>query len=122
MLRALPQTDGTYAEVIKRARDYDAEVSKDLLGKWVSTGRRDLKAGKPATAFVRFDAHYDRLKTDHCTADANRQRESERALQILERTCECGNEKTTMPDGSVGDTCTECKEIEEKRRQQTNER
>ena len=35
-LRALPETSGTYAEIVKRARDYDAEVSKDMLGKWLS--------------------------------------------------------------------------------------
>ena len=88
VLRAVPQTDGTYAEVVKHAREYDAGVPKHTLGKWVSTGRRDLKAGRRETAFARFAAHYDRLKQEHCTADANRQRETEQARQILEQTCE----------------------------------
>ena len=54
---------------------------------------------------------------EHCKADANRQREYERALQIPEQTCECGNEKMTIPDGTLGDTCRECQEIEEQGRQ-----
>ena len=74
VLRAVPQTDGTYAEVVKHAREHEADVSKDLLGKWVSTGRRNLKAGRRETAFARFADHYDRLKAEHCTTDANRHR------------------------------------------------
>ena len=51
-------------------------------------------------------------KEEHCNADANRNREFDRALQILELTCDCGNHKMTMPDGTLGDTCRECHEIE----------
>lgn len=112
VLKAVPQTDGTYANVTKRTRDYHSEISKHLLGKWVSTGRRDLKSGRREIAYARFDDHSDRLKREHCAADARRQRDCERALQILERTCECGNEKITMPDGSLGDSCRERQEIE----------
>ena len=47
VIRALPETDGTYAEVVKRARDYNADVSRHSLGKWVSTGRRDQTNREP---------------------------------------------------------------------------
>ena len=70
-----------------------------------ANGHRDIEAGGRQTAFAKFAAHYDRLKKEHCTDDANRQREYERALQILERTCDCRNEKIAMPDGSLGDSC-----------------
>ena len=59
VLRALPETDGTYAEVVKRARDYEADVSRYLLGKWVATGRRDRKAGNRASAYARFAEHFE---------------------------------------------------------------
>ena len=114
--RAVPQTDGTYAGVVKRAREREADVSKDMLGKWVSTGRRDLIAGRRQTAFARFADHFDRLKNEHCTADANRQREHERALRALERTCDCGKENFTMPDGTLGDRCHEIEEQEQHRK------
>ena len=55
---------------------------------------------------------YDEIKEEHCTAEANRSREFDRAMQILERTCECGNDEMTMPDGTLGDTCRECHELE----------
>jgi len=114
VLRARPETDGTYAEVAKRARWYGAAVSKDTLGKWVSTGRRDLKAGKRTTAFARFAQLFDQIKAEECGAEINRIREYERALRLLELTCECGDEKMTMPDGTLGDSCRLCHEIEEK--------
>ena len=49
---------------------------------------------------------------EHCSPDANRNRELDRALEILERTCECGNDKMTAPDGSLADTCRECQDLD----------
>ena len=112
VLRAVPETDGTYAEVVERAREYGVTISKSVLGKWVATGHRDLQARRSQTAFGRFTAMYDEIKDENCNAEANRTREFDRALQILERTCDCGNDKMTMPDGTLGDTFRECHEIE----------
>ena len=39
VLRVLPESDGTYAEVVKHARNYDGGVPRDLLGNGVATGR-----------------------------------------------------------------------------------
>ena len=115
VLRALPETDGTYAEVVKQAREYGSTISKAVLGRWVAEGHHDLQASKRQTAFARFTAMYDRIKEENCNADANRNREFDRALQILERTCDCGNDKMTLPDGSLAETCRECQEIEGQR-------
>ena len=114
VLRALPETDGTYAEVVKRAREYGAEISKDTLGKWVSTGHRDLKAGNAPRRSRGSPNYFDQIKAEECGAEINRIREYERALRLLELTCGCGGEKMTMPDGSLGDSCRLCHEIEEK--------
>ena len=54
---------------------------------------------------------------DRIAADANRSWECERAAQIPKRTCECANEKMTMPDGSRADSCRQCHEIEEQEQQ-----
>ena len=116
VLRALPETDGTYAEVVEHAREYGVTISKTVLGKWVAEGHRDLRAGRRQRAFGRFATMYDQIKEEHCTAEANRTREFDRAMQILERTCDCGNDKMTLPDGSLADTCRECHEIEEQGR------
>ena len=65
ILRALPETDGTY-------------------------GRADIQAGKSQTAYARFSQRYDSIMEEYCSPDANRSRELDRAFDILERTCECG--------------------------------
>ena len=41
---------------------------------------------------------------EHCSPDANRNCQLDRVLEILERTCECGNDKVIAPDGSLADT------------------
>ena len=50
------------------------------------------------------------------TADANRNREFDLALQFLESACDCGNEKMTLPDGTRAETSRECQGIEEQGR------
>ena len=113
ILKALPETHGTYAEVINQARAYDADISRYALGKWVSTGRRDIGAGDKSTAYARFAPCYDWLRREPRTAGAKRQREYERTLQILERTCECGNEKTWEAAHTMADRCRVCQDIDE---------
>ena len=48
ILRALPETNGTYAQVIARAAEHGAQLSATTLGKWVTTGRADIEAGIPS--------------------------------------------------------------------------
>ena len=110
ILRALPETNGTYAQVIARAAEHGAQLSATTIGKWVTTGRADSQAGKSQTAYGRFSQRYDSIMEEHCSPDANRSRELDRAFDILERTCECGTEKMLAPDGSLADRCRECQE------------
>ena len=57
-----------------------------------ATGRaNDIEAGKSQTAYGRFSQRYDSIMAEHCSPDANRSRELDRAFDILERTCECGS-------------------------------
>ena len=105
----------TLDEVVELAHQHGADVTTYTLGKWVSHGRADLKANRRQTAYARFAQKYDQLKREHCAADANRTREFDLALQILERACDCGNEKMTMPDGTLEDTCRQCQDLEEQR-------
>ena len=112
VLKALPETDGTYGEVAARAREHGGDIPRHTLGRWASSGRADIKAGKHQTAFARFAQRFDQLKEEHCDPDANRNREFNRALEILEHTCECGNQKILEPDGTLPDRCRECQETD----------
>ena len=111
VLRALPDTDGTYHDVIRQVNEYGVVLSPSTLGKWVSKGRADIKANNRQTAYARFAQKYDQLKREHCAADANRTREFDLALQILEKTCDCGNEKMILPYGSFGNACRQCQDF-----------
>ena len=102
ILRALPETDGTYVQVVALATDNGAQLFANTIGKWLTTGRADIQAGKSQTAYARFSQRYDSIMEEHCSPDANRNRQLDRALEILERTCECGNDKTIAPDGRPG--------------------
>ena len=110
ILRALPETNGTYAQVIARAAEHGAQLSATTIGKWVTTGRADSQAGNAHTAYARFSQRYDSIMAEHCSPDANRNRELDRAFEILERTCERGNDKLLAPDGTLADTCRECQD------------
>ena len=96
VLRALPDTDGTYHNVIRQISEYGVALSPSTLGKWVSNGRADLKANRRQTAYARFAQKYDQLKREHCAADANHAHEFDLTINMLERTCDCGNEKKTQ--------------------------
>ncbi len=113
VLRALPDTDGTYHDVIRQVSEYGVALSPSTLSKWVSNGRADIKANRRQTAYARFAQKYDQLKREHCVADANRTREFDLALQILERSCDCGNEKIVLPDGTLADSCRQCQDLED---------
>ena len=58
----------------------------NTLSNWVKHGQADVAAGKPSTAYARFTKHYLELVAEHCGKDSNRNRELDRALEILERT------------------------------------
>ena len=75
VLRALPDTDGTYAQVIARATEHGAQLSATTLGKWLTTGRADIEAGNVHTAYGRFSLRYDSIMGEHCSPDANRNRQ-----------------------------------------------
>ena len=109
ILRAIPESDGSYRDVARKAEQYGSTVHYHTISNWVRHGRTDLEAGQPSTAYARFTKRYQDLINEHCRPDTNRNREFDRGLEILERTCECGNDKMLMPSGSLGDTCQDCK-------------
>ena len=54
-------------------------------------------------------------------ADANQNREIDRVFEILDRTGDCGNEKTVKSDGKLADQCREFQDLDStgRRRRQT---
>ena len=61
ILRALPETDGTYIQVVALATENGAQLSTNTLGKWITNGRADIQAGKSQTAYGRFSQRYDSI-------------------------------------------------------------
>ena len=118
VIRAIPESDGTYRDVARKAEQYGGNVQYHTISNWASHGRADLEAGQPSTAYARFTKLYKELVDEHCKPDNNRNRELDQALEILKRTCECGNDKMLLPDGKLADQCQECQEIDGQGRRQ----
>ena len=91
---------------------YGGNVQYHTISNWLSHGRADVEAGQPSTAYARFTKRYQDLIAEHCGPDNNRNRGFDRALEILERTCECSNDKVLLPDGKLGNTCQECQDLD----------
>ena len=115
ILRAVPETNGTYEEVAEQAMSYGSNVSPNTLARWVVTGNKDAKAGHGNTAYARFARQYHAAVKEHCGPDINRNRELDRALNIIDATCECGNLKEVYPDGRKSEMCRQCRELHEEK-------
>ena len=116
VIRAIPDSDGTYRDVASKAEQYGGYFRHHTISNWISHGRADIEAGQPSTAYARFTKLYRDLIAEHCRPDSNRSREFDRALEILKRTSECGNDKVLMPDGKLGSTCQECQDLDARQR------
>ena len=117
-LRAIPESDGTYRDIARKAEQYGATFHYHTISNWTSHGRADLAASQPSTAYARFTKLYQDLVGEHCRPDNNRNHEFDRALEILERTCECGNAKMLLPDGKLSSTCQDCQDLDTRQRRQ----
>ena len=118
VIRAIPESDGTYRDVACKAQKYGGNIQHHTLSNWLSHGRTDVTAGQPSTAYARFTKLYRDLIAAHCRPDHNRSRQLDRALEILKRTCECGNDKMLLPDGNLDSTCQECSDLDTRQRRQ----
>ena len=115
-IRAILESDGTYRDVACKAEQYGGYFHYHTISNWVRHGQADLEAGQPSTAYARFTKRYRDLITEHCGPDTNRNREFDRALEILKRTCECGDDKMLLPDGKLGNTWQECPDFDGRQR------
>ena len=118
VIRAIPESDGTYRDVARKADQYGGNVHYHTIAGGLSHGRADVAASQPSTAYARFTKLYQELVAEHCRPDHNRSRELDQALEILKRTCECGNDKVLMPDGKLSSTCQECQDLDTRQRRQ----
>ena len=82
VIRAIPESDGTYRDVARKAQQYGGTVHYHTISNWVSHGRADVVAGQPSTAYARFTKRYRELIDEHCGPDTNRNREFDRALEL----------------------------------------
>ena len=121
-IRAIPESDGTYRDVAYKAEQYGGNFHHQTISNWVSHGQADMEASQPSIAYARFTKRYQDLIAEHCGLDNNRNREFDRALEILDRTCECSNDKVLLPDRKLANTCQECQDLDARprRRRTTN--
>ena len=61
VLRAIPESDGTYRDVARKAEQYGGNVQYHTISNWASYGRTDVEAGQPSTAYARFTKLYKDL-------------------------------------------------------------
>ena len=113
ILKAVPETNGTYSEIAERAGEISGTtIGTGTLSRWVTVGNQDIKRGKKNTAFARFARLYARSIEEHCNMDANRNREMDRALNLINSICDCGNTKEILPGGEYEEACAKCKEMD----------
>ena len=121
-IRAIPESDGTYRDIAHKAEQYGGNFHYHTIAGWLSHGRADLAAGQPSTAYARFTKQYQDLVAQHCRPDDNRNREFDRALEILKRTCQCGNHKVLMSDGKLSSTRQEYQDLDTQQRRRARRR
>ena len=110
VLRGVPESNGTYADVARVAEDYDGDVHPRTIRNWVQTGNADVRNGNNATAYARFAIIYADWLKEH--GGAGRARELDRALEIIARTCQCGKPKMLLEDGTLAERCRACQELD----------
>ena len=111
VLRAVPESNGTYADVARVAQDYDGDVHPRTIRNWVQAGNADIRDGNNATAYARFAKIYKDRLAEHCNAETNRTRELDHALEILACTCQCGKPKMLLEDGTLAGPRRACQEL-----------
>ena len=117
VMRAIPESDGMYSSPV-RPSNTAATSNTTPSPTGSATAELMLQPAQPSTAYARFTKLYRDLIAEHCQPDNNRNRELDQALEILERTCECGNDKMLLPDGKLGNTCQECQDLDALQRRQ----
>ena len=65
-IRAIPESDGTYRDVARKAEQYGGNVQYHTISNWASHGRADMEAGQTSTAYARFTKRYRDLIDEHC--------------------------------------------------------
>ena len=65
-IRAIPETDGMYRDVVREAEQYDGNLHHHTISNWISHGRADVEAGQPSTVYARFTKRYRELIAEHC--------------------------------------------------------
>ena len=81
-IRAIPESDGTYRDVARKAEQYGGNFHHQTIANWVRHGQADMETGQPSTAYARFTKRYQDLIDEHCGPDNNRNREFDRALEL----------------------------------------
>lgn len=72
IVRAIPDSDGTYQDAVLHAQQYGASLHPHTLPGWTRTGKADLQAEQNFTAYARFTQRYFATINEHSGLDSNR--------------------------------------------------
>ena len=64
-IRAIPESDGTYRDVARKAEQYGGNFHHQTIANWIRHGRADVAASQPSTAYARFTKRYRELIDEH---------------------------------------------------------
>ena len=78
ILRAIPHSDGSYADVCQKAEEQGVSLSPYTISYWVNSGRADTRKGYASTGCARFAGEYDRRIGQINDPDADQNREMDR--------------------------------------------
>ena len=59
ILRAVPESDGSFKDVSEKAEAHGVSLSPFTIGCWVMWGREDIRRHETRTAHARFAREYD---------------------------------------------------------------
>ena len=59
VLRALPESDGTFANVSEKAESHGVSLSPFTIGYWGMRGRKHVRRHEVTTAHLQFARQYD---------------------------------------------------------------
>ena len=71
VLRAIPETTGTYAAVAAQAQQHRANLAAATLSNYVTTGRTGIRDRRNNIAYARVTRQSGELIAEHCGPYAN---------------------------------------------------
>ena len=116
VIRAIPESDGTYRDIAVRPSNTAATFTTTPFRTGSATAGLMLKLANRPPPTPDSPNGTESWSTSTADRTTTGTANCDRAIEILERTCECSNDKLLLPDGKLGNTCQECKDLDARQR------